>query len=131
MLNIETILSILGAIAMLLAGLWALFAFYDKKQGTRLYIDKEISLKLTEFHLKILQIERDLAEIRRQHDTDYSELKTDFLGSLNEFKASNSKINNQIVSQLKAMSDLLIRVDERLEGHINAHHQSQMKRKTT
>ena len=90
-------------------------------------MDKEISLKLTELQLKILQVEKDVAEIRKQHECDYDDLRKDFIGGLQEFKISNHEINLQIMGQLKTMNDLLVRLDERFENHIDNHR----RRKTT
>lgn len=118
---------VLSGVAAMLAGLWALFAFYEKKQNGRVMMDKEISLKLTELQLKILQVEKDVAEIRKQHDWDYEELRKDFVGGLQEFKAANHEINSQIMVQLKTMNDLLLRLDVSFQNHLENHRSKQRK----
>lgn len=116
-----------GAVITMTTGLWALFAFYDKKQNMRLMIDREMSLKLTEMQVKILQIEKDVAEIRKQHDCDYEELKREFLHNIQDFKAQNHEINNRIIDKLEIMNNTLIKLHERMENHLSSHRRATTK----
>jgi len=121
MTDLQIISSLFAIAAMGVAGLWALFAFYDKKQNSRIMIDREISLKITEMQVQILRIEKDVEEMRKKHECDYVDLKREFLTNIREFKDTNAEVNRKIINQLYDMNNLLVRLDERFENHINPH----------
>jgi len=139
-MDLGMIVTYITVTAIFIGALWKLFDWYDKKQEmkqTRDLAEKEaiskekeqsrdvlnaktteLSLKVSELQIKIVAIEKDIVEIRMQHDRDKVELKKEFLSALSEIKNDNKSEHKEIVEKLIAMSEILQAVSLNFQNHV-------------